>query len=60
MWRLSKIRTYLSTEHSVLFYYSCSCLLYSRLPDINEMFLMRDTTLNNTVSNLRSVASKKF
>ena len=27
---------------------------------LNEMFLMRDTTLNNTASNLRSVASKNF
>ena len=27
---------------------------------LNEMFLMCDTTLNNTASNLRSVASKNF
>ena len=27
---------------------------------LNEMLLMRDTTLNNTASNLRSVASKKI
>ena len=27
---------------------------------LNEMFLMRDTTLNNTASNFRSVASKNF
>ena len=26
----------------------------------NELFLMRDTNLNNTASNLRSVASKNF
>ena len=27
---------------------------------LNVMFLMRDTNLNNTASNLRSVASKKL
>ena len=27
---------------------------------LNEMFLMRDITLNNTASNIRSVASKNF
>ena len=27
---------------------------------LNEMFLMRDTNLNNTASNLRLVASKNF
>ena len=127
MWLLSKVRTYLSTEHRVLFYNayikphleycsliwsytsnininkinrlqrrSCKLILgieYNGLIDafqrleilsfdqsiflskakmmykirtnialsyLNEMFLMRDTTLNNTVSNLRSVASKNF
>ena len=127
MWLLSKVRTYLSTEHRVSFYNayikphldycsliwsntsnininkisrlqrrSCKLILgieYNGLIDafqrleilsfdqsiclstakmmykihtniapsyLNEMFLMRDTTLNNTVSNLRSVASKNF
>ena len=127
MWLLSKVRTYLSTEHRVLFYNayikphldycsliwsntsnininkisrlqrrSCKLILgieYNGLIDafqrleilsfdqsiflskakvmykihtniapsyLNEMFLMRDTTLNNTVSNLRSVACKNF
>ena len=27
---------------------------------LNDMFLMRDTTLNNTAANLRSVSSKNF
>ena len=127
MWLLSKIRTYLTTEHRVLFYNAyikphidyCS-LIWSNTSNINihkisrlqrracklilgneynslleaferlkilsfdqsiflskakmmykihnniapsylnEMFLMRDTNLNNTASNLRSVASKNF
>ena len=34
-------------------------ILNNKAPSyLNEMFLMRDTTLNNTVSNLRSVTSK--
>ena len=127
MWLLSKIRTYLSTEHRLLFYNayikphldycsliwsntsnlninkvnklqsrSCKLILgieYNGLIEafkrlnilsfdqsiflskakvmykihnniapsyLNDMFLMRDTTLNNTTANLRSVASKNF
>ena len=127
MWLLGKVRTYLSTEHRVLFYNAyikphldycsliwsntsnininkisrlqrraCKLILgieYNGLIDafqrleilsfdqsiflskakmmykihnniapsyLNELFLMRDTTLNNTASNLRSVASKNF
>ena len=127
MWLLSKIRTYLTTEHRVLFYNAyikphidyCSLIWsntsnininkitrlqrrayklilgheYNSLPEaferlkilsfdqsiflskakmmykihnniapsyLNELFLMRFTNLNNTASNLRSVASKNF
>ena len=127
MWLLSKIRTYLSTEHRLLFYNayikphldycsliwsntsnlninkvnklqrrSCKLILgieYNGLIEafkrlnilsfdqsiflskakmmykihnniapsyLNDMFLMRDTTLNNTAANLRSIARKNL